>query len=40
MDVLNRHYSQMRGGSLPRLKMGMGSREIGEWSRRVEEAGI
>jgi len=40
MDVLNRYYLQMTGGPLPRLKKGMRSREIREWSRRVEEAGI
>ncbi|GAA5844846.1 hypothetical protein JCM5353_006406 [Sporobolomyces roseus] len=40
MDVLNRYHEDVAGVSMPRLEKGMGRRQVREWSKRVEEAGI
>jgi hypothetical protein len=40
MKLLDVYHRESVGGNLPILKSGMGRREVREWSRRVEEAGI
>ncbi|GAA5977678.1 hypothetical protein JCM5350_002317 [Sporobolomyces pararoseus] len=40
IELLNLYHEETVGGKLPLLKPGMRTREVREWSRRVEEAGI
>ncbi|GAA5966870.1 hypothetical protein JCM3765_004584 [Sporobolomyces pararoseus] len=40
IELLNLYHEETVGGKLPILKSGMRTREVREWSRKVEEAGI
>lgn len=40
INVLRSYHERVVGGDLPVLKPGMTKREVGRWSRRMEDAGL